>query len=76
MANYIQMLSLAGVLVLSAGSLMANDDSEDEAFEWETSIGLGYFVSQTPYIGSQKESEMMPYLSISWGPLFFDGESL
>ncbi|WP_162197509.1 MipA/OmpV family protein [Marinomonas sp. S3726] len=76
MANYIQALSLTGVLVLSAGNTLANEYTEKEAFEWETSIGLGYFVSQTPYIGSQQESEITPYLSISWGPLFFDGESL
>ena len=51
-------------------------EDEDEAFEWEVSIGLGYFVSQTPYVGGERQSDLIPYFSLSWGPLFFDGDSI
>jgi len=49
---------------------------DDEPLEWDISLGLAYSVSQTPYVGGKQESELMPYFSIDWGPLYFDGDSL
>jgi outer membrane protein len=50
-------------------------EDEDEPFEWDISLGLAYSISQTPYVGGKQSSDVMPYLNISWGPLYFDGDS-
>ena len=51
-------------------------DEDGEESEWDIAIGLGYFVSQSPYVGAQQEAEWLPFFSLSWGPFFFDGDSL
>lgn len=54
----------------------ALDVEDDDEWQWDISLGLGYSVSQTPYVGGEQSADLIPYFNISWGPLFFDGESL
>lgn len=84
--KYLTLVLLFGAAnTLAADEVFKNKDLDNqykqneagqEAFEWEVSIGIGYSLSQSPYIGDKRQSEFVPGLSVSWGPLFFDGDSI
>lgn len=53
-----------------------NKAADQEKWVWDISLGIAVFHENSPYLGADGRTQELPFLSIEWGPLFFEGDSL
>ena len=53
-----------------------NKVADQQEWGWDISLGMAIFHENSVYLGADGRTEELPYLSIEWGPFFFEGDSL